>query len=302
VSGHVGRRRPFEGSLLDASFLSPANAYRPSEGLTADEITDYCVNELEQEILRVGSETVSAFIFEPVVGAAGGVVPAPPHYARRMQEVCHKYGVLMIADEVMCGCGRTGTWRALAFDGVEPDLMSVAKGLAGGYIPLGAAIFQEHIGRTILAKQGQFLTGHTFSGHTTACAAGVVVQTIIGREKLVEKAAANGHWLIETLRAELGDHPYVGDIRGRGFFVGVEFVADKEEKRPFDPALKLFTQIRAKTLANGLICYPVGGIVDGTVGDAVILSPPYNASGAELEEIVDLFVASCQTVFQEIGE
>ncbi|MCB8945224.1 MAG: aspartate aminotransferase family protein [Ardenticatenaceae bacterium] len=296
VSGHVGRRRPFEGSLLDVSFMSPANAYRPPAGLTADDIADYCAAELEQEILRLGPETVSAFIFEPVVGAAGGVVPAPPNYARRMLEVCHQYGVLMIADEVMCGCGRTGTWRALAFDGVEPDIMSIAKGLAGGYIPLGAAVFQEHIGRTIIEKQGQYLTGHTFSGHTAACAAGVAVQKIVERDKLVEKAAQDGQWLLAALRAELGDHPHVGDIRGRGFFVGVEFVADRGSKRPFDPALNLFGQIRAQTLANGLICYPVGGIIDGYAGDAVILAPPYNASGPELEEVVDKLVVSCRTV------
>jgi hypothetical protein len=206
----------------------------------------------------------------------------------------------MIADEVMCGCGRTGTWRALEYDNVEPDLMATAKGLAGGYIPLGAAVFQQHIGQTILAEQGQFLTGHTFTGHTTACAAGVAVQKIIEREKLVEKVAASGQWLKETLQAELGDHPYVGDIRGRGFFVGIEFVEDREKKRPFAPSLKLFNRIRNQTLANGLICYPVGGIVDGIAGDAVILSPPYNAPGAELEEIVDKFVVSCGTVLREI--
>jgi adenosylmethionine-8-amino-7-oxononanoate aminotransferase len=296
VSGHVMRRRPFEGSLLDVSFMSPANAYRPPEGLAADEIADYCAHELEQEILRLGAETVSAFIFEPVVGAAGGVVPAPPNYARRMLEICRKYGVLMIADEVMCGCGRTGTWRALEYDGVEPDLMSVAKGLAGGYIPLGAAVFQQHIGQTILEKQGQYLTGHTFSGHTLACAAGVAVQTIVEREKLVEKVAISGEWLKKTLQAELSLHPHVGDIRGRGFFVGVEFVADKETKRPFDPSLKLFTRLRTQTVANGLICYPVGGIVDGVMGDAVILAPPYNASNVELEEIVDKFVTSFNEV------
>ena len=300
VSGHVGRRRPFEGSLLDASFLSPANAYRPPKGVVVEKIADYCAAELEQEILRLGPETVSAFIFEPVVGAAGGVVPAPPDYAQRMQEICRKYGVLMIADEVMCGCGRTGTWRALAYDGLEPDLMAIAKGLAGGYIPLGAAVFQGHIGQTILAKQGQFLTGHTFTGHTAACAAGVAVQKIIEREKLAEKVAATGEWLKKTLQAELGDHPHVGDIRGRGFFVGVEFVEDKERKRPFDPSLKLFNRIHNQTLANGLICYPVGGIVDGIAGDAVILSPPYNASGAELEEIVDKLVLSCRAALTQI--
>ena len=193
-----------------------------------------------------------------MVGAAGGAVPAPLGYATRMREVCDRYGVLMIADEVMCGSGRSGSWRALAYDQVEPDIMSVAKGLAGGYIPLGAAIYHERISKPIMEQHGALMTGHTFTGHTTACAAGVAVQRIIEREGLVERVAERGQWLMRQLKAELGEHSHVGDIRGRGFFIGVEFVAERETKMPFDPDQQIFAQIRRQAFDNGLICYPIG--------------------------------------------
>ncbi|MCA9962599.1 MAG: aspartate aminotransferase family protein [Anaerolineales bacterium] len=301
VSGYPKRRAMFAGSLLDVSFVSPANAYRPPEGLSVAEIADFCANELEQEILRLGAETVCAFVFEPIVGAAGGVVPAPPGYAQRMRAVCDRYGVVMIADEVMCGSGRSGTWRALGHDGVEPDIMTVAKGLGAGYIPLGAAIYHHKLAEPIFTAHGDLMTGHTFTGHSTACAAAVAVQQIVEREGLVAKVAREGEWLQATLRAELGDHPYVGDIRGRGFFIGVEFVADKGEKRPFSPTHQLAACIRAATLDAGLICYPVGGIIDGVHGDAAILAPPYNITQTEMEELVDRFVTAVRGVLQTVA-
>lgn len=301
VSGYPKRRAMFAGSLLDVSFVSPANAYRPPEGLAADDIADFCAHELEQEILRLGAETVCAFVFEPIVGAAGGVVPAPPGYAQRMREVCDRYGVVMIADEVMCGSGRSGTWRALAHDGVEPDIMTVAKGLGAGYIPLGAAIYHRKLAEPIFAAHGDLMTGHTFTGHTTACAAAVAVQRIVEREGLLAKVAQEGEWLQATLRAELGDHPYVGNIRGRGFFIGVEFVEEKGEKRPFSPDHQLAARIRAATLDAGLICYPVGGIIDGVQGDAAILAPPYNITQTEMEEMVDRFVTAVRGVLQAVA-
>lgn len=301
VSGFKQRRVPFEGGLVDASFVSAANSYRPPEGVAPAEIADFCAAELEAEILRVGAENVSAFVFEPLVGAAGGVVPAPLGYAQKMAEVCRRYGVLLIADEVMCGSGRTGTWRALAYDGVEPDLMTVAKGLAGGYIPLGAAIYQNYIHEKIMADNGQLLTGHTFSAHTTACAAGLAVQQLILRENLLAKVAADGAWFQEQLSEALGEHPHVGDIRGRGFFVGVEYVRDRGEKRPFDPSHQLFLRLRAQALENGLICYPTGGNVDGEQGDVVILAPPYNATRHELSEIVAKLTKSTEEVFATLN-
>jgi len=202
----------------------------------------------------------------------------------------------MIADEVMCGAGRCGTWRALEHDGVEPDIMSVAKGLGGGYLPLGATIYSERIAGPIFERYGAPLTGHTFTGHTAACAAGVAVQTIIERDKLVEKVAVEGPVLMQSVRDALTDRPYIGDIRGRGFFVGIELVADRETKEPYDCGLQLFARVRDRAFANGLICYPSGGNVDGVKGDQIILAPPYNATRAELGEIVDKLATSLSQV------
>jgi adenosylmethionine-8-amino-7-oxononanoate aminotransferase len=287
VSGFRDRRLPFEGALVEASHLSAVNTYRPPAGVKPENVAEHCANELEEEIARLGADKVAAFIFEPVVGAAGGAVPAPPGYAKRIREICDRTGVLMISDEVMCGSGRTGTWRALEYDGVVPDVMSVAKGLAGGYLPLGAAIIHERLWEPMISRHGALMTGHTFSGHTAACAAGVAVQTIVERDHLLDKVKQDGAYLMDLLRQTLGNRPYVGDIRGRGFFIGIELVADRPAKEPYDPALQLYSKIRDRAFANGLICYPTGGNVDGIKGDQVILAPPYNASRAELDEIVD---------------
>lgn len=296
ISGFAERRAPFEGALVEASRLSPVNAYRPPAGVTPEGLAEHCAQELEDEILRLGADQVCAFVFEPVVGAAGGAVPAPPGYAKRVREICDRHGVLMIADEVMCGVGRTGHWRALEEDGVEPDIMSIAKGLGGGYLPLGAAVYHERLLEPMMARYGGILTGHTFAGHTAACAAGVAVQRIIEREQLVERVRAESPGLFQRLRDALGQHAHCGDIRGRGFFIGIEIVADRETKEPFDPALTVFAKIRDRTFANGLICYPAGGNVDGRRGDQVILAPPYNASSEELDEMVEIFATSVKEV------
>ncbi len=214
-------------------------------------------------------------------------MPAPPGYAKRVREICERTGVLMIADEVMCGSGRCGSWRALEHDGVAPDLMAVAKGLAGGYLPLGAAILGEHLWEPLAARHCGLMTGHTFSGHTAACAAGVAVQNVIARDGLLDKVRREGVYLMDLLRQALAEQPYVGDIRGRGFFIGIELVAERVGKQPYDPALQLFARVRDRSFANGLICYPSGGNVDGVKGDHVIIAPPYNATRAEVEEIVD---------------
>ncbi|HET6619734.1 MAG TPA: aspartate aminotransferase family protein [Dongiaceae bacterium] len=287
VSEFKERRDPFEGALIPASHISPVNAYRPPANVAPAQVAHYCADELEAEILRLGARNVAAFIFEPVVGAAGGVVPAPDDYAQRVRAVCDRHGVLMIADEVMCGAGRCGTWRALEHDGVQPDIMAIAKGLAGGYVPLGATIWHDRVAGLLEAKAGGPMTGHTFTGHTLACAAGVAVQRIVARDRLVERVAAEGPRLMQRLRQRLGDIEALGDVRGRGFFIGLEFVTDRAAKTPFPPELGLHNRIRARSLENGLICYPMGGNVDGVAGDTVILSPPYNAGAAELEEIVD---------------
>lgn len=301
VSEFKERRDPFEGALIPVSHLSAVNAYRPPSGVAPAEVARYCAHELEEEITRLGPRNVAAFVFEPVVGAAGGVVPAPEGYARLVRDVCDRYGVLMIADEVMCGAGRCGTWRALAHDGVEPDAMAVAKGLAGGYVPLGATIYHDRIASVLEARAGGPMTGHTFTGHTLACAAGVAVQRIVARDRLLQRVAIDGAELMRRLRARLGDLEPLGDVRGRGFFIGLEFVSDRATKAPFPAELGLHHRIRMRSIENGLICYPMGGNVDGVAGDTVILAPPYNVSASELDEIVDKLDCSVRQALKDIS-
>ncbi len=301
ISGFLDRRFAFEGALVPSSLLSPANTYRPPAGVAPEDVAAFCAAELEAEILRLGADQVAAFVFEPVVGAAGGCVPAPAGYARRVREICDRHGVLMIADEVMCGSGRCGTWRALQHDGVEPDIMSVAKGLGGGYVPLAGTIYHERLKEPMYREHGGLLSGHTFTGHTLACAAGAAVQRIVKRDRLVEKVRRDGETLKSMLGSALGGRDFVGDIRGRGFFIGIEIVKDRTAKTPYAPELKLHQRIRDTAFANGLICYPMGGNIDGVRGDVVIVSPPYIATEAELGEIVDKLATSLAQVFARLG-
>ena len=298
LSGFSERTAAYEGAFIPSVKIPPANEYRPIPGATAETAGAAAAAALEAAILKAGPETIAAFVFEPVVGAAGGCVPAPPGYAQAVREICTRHGVLMISDEVMSGAGRCGTWRALEHDGVEPDIMAIAKGLASGYQPLGAAICTTRVWEAIRAKDGAFGTGHTFTGHTAACAAGVAVQNIVSREGLVEKVAANGPRLKSWLAEGLAGIDAVGDIRGRGHFIAVELVANRDTRAPFDKDLRLFMKIRAQAMENGLICYPVGGNVDGESGDIVIFAPPYNCTDAELAEITDKGAKSIRQVLQ----
>jgi adenosylmethionine-8-amino-7-oxononanoate aminotransferase len=286
ISDFAQRRRAFEGSLLDVTFVSAANAYRLPDGVGADGLVAHLAAELEHAIESVGPQCVAAFVFEPIVGAAGGVVPGPPGYAQAIQAVCRKYDVLLIADEVMCGAGRTGYWRALEHERVVPDIMSIAKGLAGGYIPLGATLVTPRVAAPILSEHGAFMTGHTFTGHTAACAAGLAVQHIVERDRLLDRVRSAGAALQASIRRALSRFDEVGDVRGRGFFVGIELVRDPLTKAPFPSQRALSFDVGARAFADGLICYPCSGNVDGTMGDTIIIAPPYNASDGELEEIV----------------
>jgi adenosylmethionine-8-amino-7-oxononanoate aminotransferase len=285
ISGFAQRRRAFEGSLLDVTFVSSANAYRRPDGVSEEGLAAHLAAELEHAILSVGPQTVAAFVFEPIVGAAGGVVPAPDGYAQAIQKVCRKHDVLLIADEVMCGAGRSGTWRALEHDGIVPDIMSIAKGLAGGYIPLGAALVTARVAAPIHSEHGAFMTGHTFTGHTAACAAGLAVQRIVERDRLLDRVRTAGGAFKETIRQALSAFDEVGDVRGRGFFIGIELVRDRETKLPFPAERSLSFDVAARAFADGLICYPCAGNVDGIAGDTIIIAPPYNAGDGELEEI-----------------
>ena len=286
ISGFAQRRHAFEGSLLDVTFVSAANAYRMPEGVSRENLVATLAAELEQAILSLDPQSVAAFVFEPIVGAAGGVVPAPDGYAQAIQAVCRKHDVLLIADEVMCGSGRSGTWRALEHDGIVPDIMSIAKGLAGGYIPLGAALVTARVAAPIHSEHGAFMTGHTFTGHTAACAAGLAVQQIVQRDRLLERVQSVGPAFQASIRQALSRFDEVGDVRGRGFFIGVELVRDITTKEPFPAERALSFDIGARAFEDGLISYPCSGNVDGTLGDTIIIAPPYNASDGELEEIV----------------
>ena len=289
LSGFAERRKPFIRSLLEVSFVSAANAYRPPAGVTVAELVHTLAAELDSQIQSLGPENVAAFVFEPVVGAAGGVVPAPPGYAKAIRDVCNRHQVLLIADEVMCGSGRCGTWSALEHERVTADIIAVAKGLAGGYIPLAATIFGREIGDTIVREQGAILTGHTFSGHTAACAAGLAVQRIIDRDGLLDRVRARGPRLQTSLRDALERFSEVGDVRGRGYFIGVEFVRDRVTKEPFPKERALSQSISTRAFEDGLICFPCAGNAGDGLGDTIIIAPPYNATDAELSELLEKF-------------
>jgi adenosylmethionine-8-amino-7-oxononanoate aminotransferase len=297
LSGMAERRRPFEGSLLDVSFVSPANTYRLPAGVSRPDLVGYLANELESQIQSVGPDRVAGFVIEPVVGAAAGVVPAPPGYIEAVRAVCDRHDVLLIADEVMSGAGRCGTWRALEHDGVVPDIMTVAKGLAGGYIPLAATIMRKQVSEAIMKEHGSFMTGHTYSGHTAACAAALAVQRILQRDSLVDRVRRNGEVLRARLGEVLGGFDAVGDIRGRGYLIGVEFVQDRGTKQPFPRERNASIEVARRAFEDGLIVYPCSGNVGGTAGDTIIIAPPYNATDDELAELVEKFAKAVDAAF-----
>jgi adenosylmethionine-8-amino-7-oxononanoate aminotransferase len=300
LSGFEERQLAFAGALPTVGRVSAANAYRLPLGVSREGLVAHLAAELEAEILQIGPETVAGFIFEPVVGAAGGALPAPEGYGRALAEVCRRHGVLVISDEVMCGSGRTGVWRASEEDGITADIITVAKSLSGGYLPLGAAVYTAKIAEVMAAGHGGPLTGHTYTGHTACLAAGVAVQKIVQEEGLLERIRAKGPRWQDELRSRTAHLPQVGDVRGRGYFIGVEVVADPRTKAPFDASLGVNGRIRAEGLRRGLICYPSGGHVDGSAGDTVILAPPFNATDGELDEIADKLVATLETVLARV--
>ena len=288
VGGNMWRRQQFEPLLIDAVHVSPCYEYRerrPDE--TLEGYGRRLAAELEAEIRRLGPERVIAFVAETVVGATLGAVPAVPDYFRLVREICDRYGILLILDEVMSGMGRTGTLYACEQEGIVPDMVCIAKGLGAGYQPIGATLLAGRIHEAIANGSGFFQHGHTYIGHAVACAAALAVQRAFKERGLIERVRAIGPQLERRLRDRLGKHPNVGDIRGRGFFWGIEFVADRESKRTFDPARKVNARVKAEALERGLLCYPMGGTVDGVRGDHVLIAPPYIVSDAQLDELTD---------------
>ena len=287
VGHHLWRRSLYDDQLGRATHVSAPMMYRPPAGVAREDLSRHYADELDAEIGRVGPARVAAFIFEPVGGGTGGILPPPPGYAQAMRAVCESHGVLMIADEIFCGVGRSGKWRALEHENVQPDIMTVAKGLSGGYMPLSACVLARTVRETIDAAFGNLEVARTYSGHTAACAAGLAVLGIIERDGLVDKVARDGAALKERLDRALGQDDAVGDIRGCGFMWGIELVQDRDTKAPFDPALTVWKRYRDAALENGMIGYQGGAIVDGERGDYVLVSPAYTASEDELDEIVD---------------
>lgn len=286
AGGNRWRRAQFQSLLVDMHHIDECYEYR---GRRADESAEAyglrMANQLEAEIERLGAANVAAFIAEPVVGATLGAVPAAPGYFKRIREICDRHGVLLILDEVMCGMGRTGTLHACEQDGVAPDLQIVAKGLGAGYQPIGAVLVQSRIVDAIRAGSGFFQHGHTYLGHPVACAAALAVQHEV--RALLPQVRTLGERLQALLVERLGGHANVGDIRGRGLFRAVELVADRSSKAALAPEAKTHARIKAAALQRGLLCYPMGGTVDGVQGDHVLLAPPFTCTIAHLEELVD---------------
>jgi len=289
VGGSEWRRAPYAPLLIDVSLVDPCFEYRFAEAEeSAEDYGRRAANSLEAEILGLGAETVMAFIAETVVGATAGAVPPVAGYLRKIREICDRYGVLLILDEVMCGSGRTGTFLSCEQDGVVPDIVTLGKGLGGGYQPIGAVVCTDEVYEAVASGSGALKHGQTYNAHPVGCAAALAVQQIIREEGLLGRVVTAGERLQALLTSRFGNHPNVGDIRGRGLLLAIELVADRATKAPFDPALKLHERAKSEAFARGLLIYPGGGTADGRGGDHILLAPPYNIADNELEMIVDL--------------
>ena len=289
AGGSVWRRAPYEPLLIDVSAVDPCFEYRFAEsGETAEEYGLRVARSLEREILRLGPETIIAFLAETVVGATAGAVPPAGDYLKQVRAICDRYGVLLILDEVMCGSGRTGTFLSCEQDGVVPDIVTLGKGLGAGYQPIGAVVCTAEVYDAVARGSGALKHGQTYNAHPVGCAAGVAVQQIIQRDHLLDRVIGAGATLRGLLSDRFGNHPNVGDIRGRGLLLALELVADREVKAPFDPSLALHQRAKAEAFERGLLIYPGGGTIDGRSGDHILLAPPYNVTDDELGMIVDL--------------
>jgi len=303
AGGNAWRRAPY-APLLSAAFshVTPAFAYHEKhDGESDAQFVARLAAELEAEFQRLGPNTVAAFLAEPVVGATAGAVTAPDGYFKAVREICDRHGALLILDEVMCGMGRTGTTHAWQQEGVAPDIQAIAKGLGGGYQPIGAMLASGKIIDTIRAGSGAFQHGHTYLAHPLACAAALAVQDVIREDGLLDRVKERGRQLEQRLTERFGNHRHVGDVRGRGLFWAIELVADRASRTSFDPALKLNQKIKAEAFANGLGCYPGGGTVDGVRGDHVLLAPPYIASADEIDLIVEKLGTAVDNVLRSVN-
>jgi adenosylmethionine-8-amino-7-oxononanoate aminotransferase len=287
LGGNEFRRRHFAPLLMDVERVAPCYEYRGrAERQTVGDYTAQLLAELEQKILATGPERVIGFCAEPVTGATGGAIPPTPGYFKGVRALCDKYGMLFIADEVMCGMGRTGTLYAIEQENVVPDLVALGKGLSAGYQPIGAVLARDHVIERIRDGSGVFQHGHTYSGHPVAAAAALAVQRVIQRDCLLGAVTVRGAAFKRMLHDAFGQHPHVGDIRGRGLFWGLELVRDRASKQPFPPERGLHAAVKEQAMSRGLMVYPMGGTIDGRQGDHVLLAPPFIATEADLAEVV----------------
>ncbi|VXB58435.1 conserved hypothetical protein [Burkholderia sp. 8Y] len=302
IGGNAWRREPFLPLLMEAHHLTPCFAYREQRaGETDEAFAQRLADELEAKILGLGPESVAAFVAETVVGATAGAVPPVREYFKKVRAVCDKHGVLLILDEVMSGMGRTGYLFACEEDGVSPDILAIAKGLGAGYQPIGATLLSNEIFDTIVGGSGFFQHGHTYIGHATACAGALEVQKVIAEDALLDNVKVRGQQLRALLRERHAHHPFVGDVRGRGLFTGVELVQDRESKTPFDPKHKLHAVIKSEAMKRGLMVYPMGGTVDGRIGDHVLLAPPFITTSEQIETIVERLSDAIEGALGAIG-
>jgi adenosylmethionine-8-amino-7-oxononanoate aminotransferase len=288
VGGREWQRKQFGPLLIEAHHVSPVYEYRDRRvDETPQAYGARLAEELEAKVHELGGDNVIAFVAEPVVGATLGAVPAVPGYFKRVRDICDRHGILLILDEVMCGMGRTGTLHACEQEGISPDLMAIAKGLGGGYAPIGALLVQKKIFDAVAGGSGAFQHSHTYMGHPLACAAALAVQRVMRRDNLLENVRVQGAYLSRRLRERFGNHPFVGDVRGRGLFQGLELVADRDTKAPFDPKRKLHARVKREAMARGLLVYPMGGTVEGVAGDHVLLAPPFIVDAAVVDTIIE---------------
>ncbi|MGI9233070.1 MAG: aspartate aminotransferase family protein [Woeseiaceae bacterium] len=297
VGGNEWRRRSFSPLMVAGNHISPCFEYRerrPTEGQEAYGLR--VADELEQKIQDLGPTRVAAFVAETVVGATAGAVAAVPGYFQRIRDICDRYDVHLILDEVMCGAGRTGTLMAYEQEGIVPDIVTMAKGLAAGYQPTGALLCKAAIIDAIRQGSGFFQHGHTFMGHATAVAAALATQKVIREENLMPNVVARGKSIRARLRQAFADNRHVGDVRGRGLFIGIELVDDRESKAPFEPDRKVHNQVQKAAFESGLMCYGMGGTIDGKRGDHILLAPPYNLSENEETELVEKFTGAVTAV------
>ncbi|TGO44420.1 hypothetical protein BOTNAR_0826g00020 [Botryotinia narcissicola] len=289
MSGHVGRRKLFEGMLfVNIHRVSAANEYRgKADGQTTEDYVKQLADELDLKFQEIGPDTVCAFVSEPVVGATLGTVSAPAGYFKAMKKICEKYGALLILDEVMCGMGRCGSLHEWEQEGVVPDIQTVAKGLAGGFAPMAAMFINHRVSDALIAGTGVFAHAHTYQGHPVGCAAALEVQRIVREDNLVENVRENGEYLGKLLHEQLDDHPYVGNVRGRGFFWSLEFVACKKTKEPFPPSTGISKKVHSTAFDDvGISFYPGMGTKDGVSGDHAWIAPAYTSTKYDIERIV----------------